>query len=426
MAERPVLPPHQARPAGAATALAGLRVIDFSHFVAGPYCTLILGDFGADVLKIENPVVGDNIRLHRPPALGGEGAAYLWTNRNKRGLALDVSLPAGRDIALALIDQADVLVENFSTGVMDRLGLGYAELSARNPRLIYCSISAAGRDGAMAQRMGFDPIAQAESGFMAINGHPDSDGVVAGAPIMDITTGMMASNAILAALAARERLGQGQYIEIAMFDQAAQLVSYRAIGYLATGIEPPRVGNMGRANTPVGVYPTATGPIYLCCANERTYRRLALDVFGRADLADGPEYANLAARLANFDGFNDIVRAILATNTRDHWIDKMRAAGVPVGAVATIAEAFSGADMRERGLLSEIPHPTAGTVPNVAPPYRLSLTPVVDPVAAPTLGQHTREVLHSLLKLDDAALAELALSGALGEPARGAAQAVQT
>lgn len=388
-------------------------MVDFSHFLSGPYCTQILADFGAEVWKIEKPKGGDDFRSHQPPSLGGEGIGFLWTNRNKRGVAIDLATAAGRELALQLIDRADVLVENFSAGVMQRMGLDYETVAARNSRLIYCSISAAGREGPLANRVGFDPIAQAESGFMAINGHPDSDGVVAGSPIIDITTGMMASNAVLAALAARERHGFGQLVDIAMFDQAAQMVGYRAVNYLATGVEPVRVGNSSQHVVAIGVFPTATGPIYLCCANERSYQRLMHEVLGRADLAEG-EFASNAGRARKRDWLRQELQAILGAQSRQHWLEKMRAAGVPVGAVLTVGEAFSGPDMRERGLLSAIPHPTAGTVPNVAPPFRLSRTPVVDPVAAPTLGQHTRDVLRDALGMDDAALAAAAASGALG------------
>lgn len=409
----PTLPPHKPRPAGAPKALEGIRVVDFSHFLSGPYCTQILADFGAEVWKIEKPSGGDDFRSHKPPALGGEGIAYLWTNRNKKGLAIDLASSAGRELALQLIDRADVLVENFSAGVMQRMGLDYEAVAARNPRLVYCSISAAGREGPLANRVGFDPIAQAESGFMAINGHPDSEGVVAGSPIIDITTGMMASNAVMAALAARERHGFGQLVEIAMFDQAAQMVGYRAVNYLATGVEPMRVGNSSQHVVAIGVFPSATGPIYLCCANERSYQRLVRQVLDRADLAEG-ELADGAGRARRRDWLRQEIQSALKLQSQEHWLEKMRAAGVPVGAVRTIGEAFSGSDMRERGLLSAIPHPTAGTIPNVAPPFRLSRTPVVDPVAAPTLGQHTQEVLRDALGMDGAALAALAATGALG------------
>ncbi|MDO8703827.1 MAG: CoA transferase [Sulfuricaulis sp.] len=384
-----------------------MRVIDFSHFVAGPYCTQILGDLGADVIKIESPVHGDSFRI-QPPEIGGESVPFMALNRNKRSVALDLTVAEGREAALALIDEADVLVENFSTGVMQRLGLDYATVSARNPGLVYCSVSAAGREGPMASRLGFDPVYQAELGFIEINGHPDAPGVVSGAAIVDLTAAMMASNAIMAALLARVRLGKGQRIEVALFDQAAQVVGFHGLEYLATGKNPPRIGNRGTGVMPVGVYQTATGPIFLCCANDRTYRRLALDVFGSSELADSAEYATNAQRSKNRVQLDEEIHRRLAVASRDHWVDKMRAAGVPGGPVRTVEEAFSSKDMRERGLLSQIQHPSVGPVSNLAPSYRLSLTPVVDPVAAPTLGQHTDEVLASVLGYDEERLAALA------------------
>ncbi|MGE0830797.1 MAG: CaiB/BaiF CoA transferase family protein, partial [Hyphomonadaceae bacterium] len=218
------LPPPHLRPAGSETALGGLRVVDFSHFVAGPYCTVMLADFGADVLKIEHPDRGDDMRHARYAPGDDVGSPFIWGNRNKRSVGLDLSTQAGRDVARALVDSADILVENFSTGVMGRLGLGYEEVSQSNPRLIYCSISAAGRSGPLAHRAGFDSIAQAESGFMSVNGHPGDPPVVCGAPVKDMTTAMMACNAILAAIVARERLGKGQFVEISLFDQGVAML----------------------------------------------------------------------------------------------------------------------------------------------------------------------------------------------------------
>ncbi len=364
MTARFELPPHQPRPEAAKLALEGVRVIDFTHFIAGPVCTLILADFGAEVIKIENAARGDDMRAMRTFQLSGEGGPFLWANRNKQSVGLDLSLPAGREIARLLIAEADIVVENFSAGVMERLGLDYASVSAGNPRLIYCSISAFGREGELAQRAGFDPIAQAEAGLMSINGHPADPPVVVGTPVVDLTTGMMAGNAILAALAAR--------------------------------IE------------------AADGPMFLCCANERTYQRLAVDVLGRPDLATHANYATMPARVQNRQALVSLLKAIFATDSREAWLTKMRAAGVPVGPVATVSEVLAGDVIRQRGLLSQIPHPTAGMVPHIAPPFRLSATPVADPQAAPTLGQHTEQVLSEVLGYDRVRLDTLAETGALG------------
>jgi formyl-CoA transferase len=414
------LPPHRPRPEAAKLALDGVRVIDFSHFIAGPVCTLILADFGAEVIKIENAARGDDMRALGTARLGGEGGPFLWANRNKESVGLDLSLPEGREIARRLIATADVVVENFSAGVMDRLGLDYATVSSDNPRLIYCSISAFGRQGELAQRAGFDPIAQAEGGLMSINGHPGSSPVVIGTPMVDLTTGMTASNAILAALAARSQYGIGQYVEVAMFDQAVTMLSYLATNTLISGEDPVRKGNMGTAGA-VGVYETADSPIFLCCANERTYQRLAIDVLGRPDLATNPDYATIPARIQNRDPLVAILNEIFITDTRAAWLAKMRAVGVPVGPVATVSEVLSGDVIRERGLLSQIPHPTAGMVPHIAPPFRLSATPVANPRAAPTLGQHTEQVLTKVLGYDRVGLDALAETGALGASRRASA-----
>lgn len=407
------LPPPRQRPADAPLPLAGVRVVDFSHFLSGPYCTQVLADFGAEVWKIEKPNGGDDFRSHKPPDMGGESLGYLWTNRNKKGLTLDLYSEAGRALAWELIERADVLVENFSAGVMQRLGLDFETVSKRHPRLIYCSISAAGREGELAQRVGFDPIAQAESGLMALNGHPGADPVVVGSPIIDITTGMMAANAVQAALLARQRDGLGQLVEVAMLDQAAQMAGYRPMTYLVTGQEPPRVGNSSPVVVAIGMFATATSPLYLCCANERSYQRLVRDVLNRPDLAEG-EYAEPRQRARHRDALRQALQEAIAAQPREHWLRVMRAAGVPVGAVRLAGEALTSDDVRERGLLSAIPHPTAGQVPNLAPPYRLSRTPVADPQAAPTLGQHTDEVLRQVLGLGDEAIQALIDQGVLG------------
>ena len=414
MTARFELPPHQPRPEAAKLALAGIRVIDFTHFIAGPVCTLILADFGAEVIKIENAARGDDMRAMRTFQLGGEGGPFLWANRNKQSVGLDLSLPEGREIARLLIAEADIVVENFSAGVMDRLGLDYASVSAGNPRLIYCSISAFGREGELAQRAGFDPIAQAEAGLMSINGHPADPPVVVGTPVVDLTTGMMAGNAILAALAARNQHGIGQRVEIAMFDQAVTMLAYLATNALISGQNPVRAGNVGSTVVPTGVFEATDGPMFLCCANERTYQRLAVDVLGRPDLATHASYATMQARVQNREALVSLLKAIFATDSRDAWLTKMRAAGVPVGPVATVSEVLAGDVIRQRGLLSKIPHPTAGMVPHIAPPFRLSATPVADPQAAPTLGQHTEQVLSEVLGYDRARLDALAETGALG------------
>ena len=410
---RPQLPPPRPRAPGAPSPLQGLRVIDFSHFIAGPMCTLFLADMGADVIKIENATNGDDFRRFRPH-LGGEGVPFLWVNRNKKGIALDLTNEAAQKIATELVASADILVENFSRGVMERFGLGYDAMHKLNPRLIYCSVSAYGRDGAMADRLGFDPVIQAETGFMSMNGFPDQPGVRTGPAIMDISTGMTAAIGVLGALTARQSTGLGQRVETALFDTAALMLGFHAMNYLATGRNPARAGNRSADSTPTGTFQTADGPLYITCANDRTYRRLVTNVLERPELAKDPRFVSNRDRMAHRDELTAIIEGILAGDSSERWAAKMQAAGVPAGVVRTIEDAFSSFEMAERALTSSIPHPTAGEIPNIGSPLRFSETPVLDPVAAPTLGQHTTEVLEHVLGYGPERIAELRTAGAFG------------
>ena len=414
--ERPVLSPPPARPKDAPLALAGIRVADFSHFIAGPLCSMILADMGAEVIKIEKADGGDDFRSLRPPVTDREGAPYLWTNRNKKSIALDLKQPAARAVARALVDRADVVLENFSTGVMARFGLDYETVAAANPRLIYTSVSAYGRSGALRDRLGFDPITQAESGFMSMVGEPDAAGLRAGPSIMDMSTATMTANAVLGALFARERTGRGQFVENALFDTAVTMVGFHALNYLVSGVEPTRFGNNSRDTVPTAALDTADGPIFVACANDRTWHRMA-GVLGRPELAAHPDYARTPDRTRNRDALMAIVREILLTRPRAVWLEKMRAAGVPAGAINSIAEAFGSPEMAARGLVHAIPHPKAGTVPNIRLPFQLHGTPLADPVAAPGLSEHAVEILRDVLGYDPGQIDALAASGAVLLPA---------
>lgn len=395
-------------------ALAGIKVADFSHFIAGPMASMILSDMGAEVIKIEKIDGGDDFRRLGPIAKpqegpSREGAPYLWTNRNKKGIALDLRKPEGQAIARDIVARSDILLENFSAGVMARFGLDYDTLSAAQPRLIYCAVSAYGRSGALSDRLGFDPITQAESGFMSLNGEPGGVGMRAGPSIMDMSTAMMASNAMLGALFARERTGRGQYLECALFDQAVTMTGFHAMNYLISGQEPQRFGNDSRDTVPTAAFQTADGPIYIACANDRTWQRLAEQVLDRPDLAR--DYATTASRIRDRDRILALVQDILRTRPRAAWLEPMRKAGVPAGAINTVKEAFDGPDIAERGLVSRIPHPTLGSVPNIALPIRMAGTPLVPPVAAPTLGQHSVAVLRDTLGYDQARIDALLAGG---------------
>lgn len=412
-------PEHPPRPATAPTALAGLRVIDFTHFIAGPFATMMLADMGADVVKIEAPGRGDDFRQYPPihPGLG-QGAPFLWSNRNKRSVALDLKSEQGLAIARELVATADVVVENFSTGVMERLGLDYARCRADNPKLIYCSVSAYGREGQFADRLGFDPIAQAESGFVSMNGYADRQGVRALSPVMDISTAMMACNAILGALLARERGGQGQAVEVALFDNAVLMTGYATLQHLFTGTEPQRHGNTSPDTCPSGVFQARDKAFYINCGNNKIFQRLMAQVLERPDLADNPAYATGQGRIQHREALFAVLDELFAQQPWGHWQARMRAASVPCGEVRSVGEAIRSPEARERQLVTRIQHPDVGWLPNVALPIRYSQTPLANPVAAPSVGQHTREVLRELLGYDDGRLGELDAAGIFGVSTR--------
>jgi crotonobetainyl-CoA:carnitine CoA-transferase CaiB-like acyl-CoA transferase len=414
MTAKPSLPQRAPREKGAPTALDGLLVVDFTRVVAGPACTQTLADFGAEVIKIENPEGGDDTRHYEHAEIGGESAAFLSLNRNKHSIALDLTKAEARAVARELINKADVVVENFSGGVMKKFGLDYDSVAADNPRLVYCSISAYGRKGAWALRPGFDPITQAESGFMSLNGFPDGPPVRTGYPVVDLATGMSACNAILMALLGRDRLGRGQHVEVALFDIATAMTGFFGLTYLITGKNQSRFGNSPNGSPTVGLYEAADGPFYMACANDRLVRRLLVEVLDRPDLTTDPAFATRKARTANKEKLRSILTEIFAGDSRENWIAKMKAVNVPVGYLRTIEEAFNAPEMRERNRVSEIPHPTAGSVPNIEPPIGLSLTPTIDPVAAPLLGQHTKDVLRNTLGYDDDRISELTKAGVFG------------
>src|ERR1700693_1690486 len=287
MTARPPLPDRAPREQGAPTALDGLLVVDFTRVVAGPACTQTLADFGAEVIKIETPDGGDDSRHYEHADLAGESAAYISLNRGKRGITLDLTKPEACEVARELITRADVVVENFSSGVMKKYGLDYAAVAPGNPRLVYCSVSAYGRQGPFASRPGFDPITQAESGFMSLNGFPDGPPVRTGPPAIDMVTGMAACNAILLALFARDQLGRGQHVEVALFDIATAMTGFYGMAYLMTGKNPSRQGNSPNGSPSVGLYEASDAPFYIACANDRLYSRLVIAVLGRPDLASG-------------------------------------------------------------------------------------------------------------------------------------------
>ena len=408
-------PEHTPRPSHAPKALEGIRVVDFSHFIAGPFATMILADMGAEVIKIEAPDRGDDLRRYPPVHADLKyGAPFLWTNRNKRSVALDLKTPAGVEIARELIATADVVVENFSTGVMERFGLDYESCRKIRPEIVYCSVSAYGRDGTFADRLGFDPIAQVESGFVSMNGYADREGVRALSPVMDISTAMMACNAILGALVARERGGSGQAVEVSLFDNAVLMTGYATMQHLFSGANPQRHGNTSPDTCPSGVFQASDCAFYINCGNDKIFQRLMSQVIGRSDLASAEIYATGAERIRRREELFAILGDVFAQQPWSHWQSRMRAAGVPCGQVRTVGEAIRSPEARERGIVTRIPHDTMGWVPNVNLSIRYSRTPIADPVAAPAVGQHTEAVLRELLGYADEQLARLAEAGTFG------------
>lgn len=410
------LPPAPARDPSAPTALGGIRVVDFSHFIAGPYATMMLADFGADVIKIEAPGKGDDFRHYPPtdPRLPAQGASFFFANRNKRSVALDLKNAAALEVVRELIAASDVLVENFSTGVMQRFGLDAETCLALNPRLVYCSVPAYSRDGEFADRPGFDPVVQAESGFMSMNGHADRDGVRALSPVMDIGTSLMVSNTVLAALMARHTTGRGQYCEVSLFDSAVAMLGYAPMQYLLGGVEPQRNGNVSPDTSPSGVFHCTDGSFYVNSGNDRIFERLVAGVLERPDVAADPRFNNRVGRNAHREALFPILEEAFARKPWAHWRAKFREAGIPSGEVRSVPQALASAEVSARGLVTRIPHPVAGWVPNLTPPARLKDTPIIDPVVAPQLGQHTHDVLREVLGFDDARLAHLKAAGAFG------------
>lgn len=409
-------PAHVARPAQAPTALQGIRVVDFTHFIAGPLATMFLADMGADVVKIEPPERGDELRYYPPavPGLEAQGGPFLWSNRNKRSVAIDLKTPAGIEVVRSLIAGADVVVENFSTGVMARFGLDYEACRALNPKLIYCSVSAYGREGPFSDRLGFDPVVQAESGFVSMNGYPDRMGVRSSSAVMDISTAMMVSNAILGALFARERQGEGQFVEVALFDTGLLMTGWATMQHLVSGKEPERNGNTSPDTCPSGVFEASDKPFYINCGNDKIFQRLVGQVLERPDLAGDETLMNRNGRIARRDFLFQELGEAFRQHPWPHWQARMREAQIPCGEVRTVGEAMRSAEAEARRVVTHIPHPTLGQIPNIASPIRYARTPMVDPTPAPSIGQDTEAVLREVLGWSPDKMADMARSGAFG------------
>jgi len=400
---------------GAPAALDGIRVLDFTRVLAGPYCTMMLSELGAEIVKIENPAGGDESRSFMPPERNGVATYFMHLNRNKKSVVIDLAKEDGRAAARALADHCDVLIENFRPGVMDRLGLGHEQLSERNPGLVYCSISGYGSEGELAARPGFDPVIQAESGLMSLTGEPDGQPMRIGVSMVDIMAGMYAGQGVLAALVARGRTGIGQRLDVCLLDTGVNMLSNFGAAYLATGYEAPRIGNGNLVSQPGGVYQAADGPFVLTTANDRQYRALCLDVLEDAALADDPAYRTNPDRLTNVDSLSAALNARFAARDRDAWVARIRAAGIPAGPIRTIPEALESDDVKQRGLIWETKHPVAGDVRLLRQPIRMRGTPGRPPVPSAGLGEHTARMLTDVAGYDAATIAALRAAGVIPE-----------
>lgn len=410
-----LFPQPTPRPAGAPTPLDGIRVLEFGHFIAAPYAAMMLADFGADVIKVESPQGGDIFRHYAPvddrtPTRGGP---YIGANRNKRSIAVDLKTDAGRQIVLDLVSRSDVIIENYSSGVLDKLGLGYEACRAINPRIIYCAISAYGRTGPFAHRPGYDPIIQAECGIIDMTGFPDREGVRPAASVVDMATALYASNTILAALMARTHTGEGQYCECALYDCGIGITGYLPMKQLFSGRETLRTGNRNPDSAPSSVFRCRDGLFYLSTGSNPIFHRMC-EAIGMPDLAQDPRFLTSALRVQNADAINDIVQQRLEGETWAYWSETFNRHGVPIGEVRTLGEALRAPEARHLEVTTVIPDPEAGWLPNVALPTKLSGTPIVDPRPAPALGQHNQPILSELLGYDEAKVEALRTAGAFG------------
>jgi formyl-CoA transferase/CoA:oxalate CoA-transferase len=392
--------------------LAGVTVLDLTRVLSGPYCTMLLADLGARVIKIEQPGRGDDTRAWGPPFVGGESAYFLSVNRNKESVTIDFGRPEGRSLLDALAARADVLVENFRPGTLDRHGFGYRDLAARFPRLIYCSVSGFGQTGPRRAEPGYDAVIQAEGGLMSITGPADGSAYRLGVAIADIVAGLFAAHGITLALLARESSGRGQHVDIGMLDAVLSLLTYQAGIFFATGDTPRRMGNRHPTIAPYETFGAADGELVLAVGNDDQWRRFCRAA-GLEALEADPRFATNPERVRRYDELKPILAAHLRTGSRRHWMERLGPAGVPCGSVRSVAEALSDPQVHARDMCPRLPHPRAGDMSLLGVPIKLSETPGTVRTPPPTLGQHTVEVLGRDLGLDPERIETLARNGVI-------------
>ncbi|HWN55923.1 MAG TPA: CoA transferase [Methylomirabilota bacterium] len=390
----------QARPP-----LAGIRVLDLTRVLAGPFCSMILGDMGAEVIKVEEPGKGDDTRGW-PPFSGGEATYFLSVNRNKKSLTLNMKAPDGQAILRRLVAKADVVLENFRPGTMERLGFGYDALRKLNPRLIYCAISGFGESGPEASRPGYDLIVQGESGVMDLTGFADGPPVKVGNSVADLVSGMAAAHGVTLALLSRARTGKGQKVEIGMLDVMASLLTYQAGLYWNGGGRPARRGNQHPSIVPYEVFQAQDAYMTLGVANNSLFERMCRAI-GREELAKDPRFDSEANRVTNREALVPLLNSVFSTRPASDWLKRLDEAGVPAGRIKTVAEVCDSEHLRARGMFVSLNHPKAGAVTAMGVPIRLWDTPGAAQAPAPLLGQHSDEILTGLLRIPKAKVDKL-------------------
>ena len=391
--------------------LRGIKVLDLSRVLAGPWATMSLGDLGAEVWKIENVDGGDDTRAWSVPNYKGVSTYYLCANRGKQSLALDLKTIEGREIVRELAARADVVVENFRPGTADRLGVGNEDLRAINPALIYCSISGYGQTGAERDRPGYDFVMQAESGLMSITGEKDGPPNRLGVAFTDVVAGMMATQSILAALYQRERTGEGQYIDVALLDASLNMLINVGTGYLNAGQEAVRYGNAHPTVVPYQVFETQDGLFALAVGNDRMFRDFCTHVIDRPALASDPRFVTSHQRALHRDELLPLIAEVIETRTCDAWLGLCRKASVPAGKVQTVSEALQSPSVRERGVVQELHHPALGPVRLIRPAHGVAAQAQMRPKAPPLLGEDSRRILGEVLDYGEAQIAALEKDG---------------
>jgi crotonobetainyl-CoA:carnitine CoA-transferase CaiB-like acyl-CoA transferase len=373
--------------------LKGIRVADFTQALSGPYCTMLLADLGADVVKVEMPGRGDDSRHWGPPFVGDTAAYFLAVNRNKRSMELDLRSPLGREAATALVADSDVVVENWRPGTAARLGLDAATLTERHRRLVHCSISGFGADGP--PRAGYDQIVQGMSGWMSLTGDGEGEPSKAGVPVGDISAGMFAAHGILAALFRRERTGEGAVVDVAMLDSLVAMLAYQATRFFATGVSPLREGNQHATIAPYGTFPTKDGSLNICVGNDQQFQRLSVALDAQ-HLGGDTRYQTNRLRMEHRDELTDEISEVMRGLTSADVLDRLELAGVPAGPIRTLGEVFADEDVQRRGLQLRVDHEQLGLVSVPGGPWRIDGTPVSARLPPPVLGQHTGQILDGL------------------------------